>query len=246
MLPRTAGVPARGVPAPDPDNDGVTIEALVFDFDGLLMDTESSALASWQHEWRQHGLELDRSTFFADHGGDVTEERYAALARAVGPTYAREPSHARRLAHRDRLNTGLGLSPGIASWLDRARELRLRLAVASSSPREWVRALLAGAGYLDRFELMACGDEVAQPKPDPGVYLLALQRMDLPAARAIAIEDSPHGVAAAQGAGMRCVAIPNSHTSPARFATADLLLTSAAQIGLDEALRPFGGSAALA
>jgi HAD superfamily hydrolase (TIGR01509 family) len=225
---------------------GVTVEAVVFDFDGLLMATESSALASWQYEWRQHGLELDQSTYFADHGGDVTEARYAALARAVGPTYAREPSHARRLAYRDQLNTRLGLSPGIASWLDRARELCLRLAVASSSPRDWVQTLLAGVGYLDRFELLACGDEVAQPKPDPGVYRLALQRLDLPAARAIAVEDSPHGVAAAQAAGMRCVAIPNPHASPARFRTADLLLASAAQKGLDEVLRSLGGSAALA
>jgi HAD superfamily hydrolase (TIGR01509 family) len=221
----------------------VTVEAMVFDFDGLLMDTESSALASWQYEWRQHGLELDRSTFFADHGGNVNEERYAALARAVGPTYARKPSHARRLAYRDQLNAGLGLSPGIASWLDRARERCLRLAVASSSPREWVQTLLASVGYLDRFELMACGDEVAQPKPDPGVYRLALQRLDLPAAQAIGVEDSPHGVAAARAAGMRCVAIPNPHANPARFAAADLLLTSAAQTGLDEVLRSLGESA---
>jgi HAD superfamily hydrolase (TIGR01509 family) len=223
---------------------GVTIEAVVFDFDGLLMDTESSALASWQYEWRQHGLELDQATFFADHGGDVTEERYAALARAAGPAFAREHSQARRLAYRDQLNAGLGLSPGIASWLDRARDLGVRLAVASSSPRAWVRRLLGSVGYLDRFELLACGDEVTEPKPDPGVYLLALQRLGLPAARAIAVEDSPHGVAAARAAGMRCVAIPNPHANPARFGAADLLLASAAQAGLDEVLRSLGGPAA--
>jgi HAD superfamily hydrolase (TIGR01509 family) len=223
----------------------VTIEAVVFDFDGLLMDTESSALASWQHEWGQYGLELDLTTFFADHGGDITEERYAALAQAVGPTFARQTSHARRLAYRDQLNAGLGLSPGIASWLDRARELGLRLAVASSSPREWVHTLLARVGYLDRFEVTTCGDEVAEPKPDPGVYLLALRRLGLSAARAIAVEDSPHGVVAAQAAGMRCVAIPNPYADPARFGAADLLLTSAEQAGLDEVLRSLGGSAGL-
>jgi HAD superfamily hydrolase (TIGR01509 family) len=215
----------------------VAIEAVVFDFDGLLMDTESSALASWQYEWRQYGLELDLDTFFADHGGDVTEDRYARLAQAVGPAFARDASHARRTAYRDRLHAVLGLAPGIPQWLDRARERGTRLAVASSSPREWVQGLLDGVGYLARFELMACGDEVARPKPDPGVFLLALERLGLPADRAIAVEDSPHGVAAARAAGMRCVAIPNPHANPARFAQADLLLTSAAQAGLDEVLR---------
>ena len=226
------------------DNGGVAVEAVVFDFDGLLMDTESTMLASWRYEWKQHGLELDVDTFFADHGGDVTHERYAKLARAVGPDFDQAASHARRLAYRDRLHASLGLAPGIARWLDQAQELGIRLAVASSSPGFWVRGLLAGVNCLDRFELMACGDEVARPKPDPGVYLLALERLALPAERAIAVEDAPHGVAAAQAAGMRCVAIPNRHASTARFAAADLLLTSAAQAGLTEILEPLGGSPA--
>ena len=61
----------------------MSIEAVIFDFDWLLMDTESTGLASWQWEWRQHGLELDVAAFFADHGGDVTEERYARLAELL-------------------------------------------------------------------------------------------------------------------------------------------------------------------
>ncbi len=221
----------------------VVVEAVVFDFDGLLMDTESSMLASWQHEWRQHGLELDASTFFADHGGDLTDERYADLARLVGAAYDREASNARRIAHRDQLNAALGLSPGMAQWLCQAAELGIRLAVASSSPGTWVRRLLASVGCLERFELITCGDEVPTPKPDPGVYLLALRRLGLCAAQAIAVEDSPHGVAAAKAAGMRCVAIPNRNANPAAFTAADLVLTSAAQAGLDEILRLVGGQA---
>jgi HAD superfamily hydrolase (TIGR01509 family) len=210
--------------------------AVVFDFDGLLMDTESSSLESWRFEWRQWGVELDPGTFFADHGGDLTQERYARLAAAAGPEYSLEVSHARRIAHRDELNAGLGLAPGIEGWLDEGRELGLRLAVASSSPQEWVRGLLARTGYLDRFEVLAYGDEVAAAKPDPGIYLLALERLGLTGDDAIAVEDSPHGVVAAQGAGLRCVAIPNPHADPARFGAADLLLASAGQLSLAQAL----------
>lgn len=203
--------------------------ALIFDFDGLLMDTETTMLASWQYEWRQYRLELAADGFFPDHGGDLTEDRYAQLAKAVGPGYDRDTSHARRSEYRDRLNAALELAPGIGAWLDEARELGLRLAVASSSPRAWVTRLLDQVGHLDRFEIVVCGDEVERVKPDPGVYLLALEQLGLAPHEAVAFEDSPHGVAAAKAAGLRCVAVPNQHTDPAHFGAADVLLGNAAE-----------------
>jgi HAD superfamily hydrolase (TIGR01509 family) len=215
----------------------MTIEAVIFDFDGLLMDTEGTMVASWQYEWRQHGLELDLAAFLADHGGDLTQERYGDLARAVGPGYDRPASHARRLAYRNTLNSQLGLLPGIGAWLDEALRLGLRLAVASSSPRSWVGGMLDRSGYRDRFETIACGDEVAAPKPDPAVYLLALTRLGVPASAAVAIEDAPHGVAAARAAGLRCVAIPGVFGDMARFALADVVLASAADRDLPGLLR---------
>jgi HAD superfamily hydrolase (TIGR01509 family) len=214
--------------------------AILFDFDGLLMDTESSMLASWQHEWRQHGLELDTTAFWADHGGDVSQERYADLARAVGPGYNRAASHARRLAFRDELNRGLGLSAGMADWLAQARAARMRLAVASSSSLSWVSEHLSRAGCLEDFDVLAGGDEVAAHKPAPDVYLLALDRLGVRPSTAVAVEDSAHGVAAAKAAGLRCIAIPNSHTDPGRYGAADLVLASAADMALSQALELAG------
>jgi HAD superfamily hydrolase (TIGR01509 family) len=222
----------------------VAIQAVIFDFDGLLMDTEGTMLASWQFEWRQHGLELDTTTFFADHGGDMTRARYADLASAVGPGYDPLASHKRRVDFRDGLNAELGLLPGIAQWLDQARLKGLRLAIASSSPRAWVRGLLARTGYLGEFEVIACGDEVAAPKPDPAVYALALARLGLPGRNAVAVEDAAHGVAAAHQAGLRCVAIPGSHADVRRFAAAELLLSSAADMDLADMLSALGLAAA--
>jgi HAD superfamily hydrolase (TIGR01509 family) len=213
----------------------------VFDFDGLLMDTESSLLASWQYEWRQHGLELDLSTFWVDHGGDVTHERYLRLAEAVGPSFDHAASHARRVAYRDLLNRELGLCPGIGGWLGQARAAGLRLAVASSSPADWVRPLLSAAGELHHFEVFAFGDEVGRPKPAPDVYQLAVDRLGAAAGQVVAVEDSAHGVAAAKAAGLRCVAIPHAHSDPARFGAADLVLRSAADMPLTEVLARLGG-----
>jgi len=217
----------------------------VFDFDGLLMDTEGTMLASWQHEWQQHGLSLDLRTLLPEHGGDQTQERYAALAEAVGPGYDRRVSHARRVAFRNDLNAKLGLLPGIARWLDEAAAMRLRLAVASSSPRAWVSGLLTQAGYLDRFEALACGDDVTTgPKPDPAVYLLALRLLGLPAGAVLAVEDAPHGVVAAHAAGLRCVAIPGPLRDRASFAEADLVLGSAADARLSDVLGSLSATAA--
>ncbi|AEV86237.1 phosphatase [Actinoplanes sp. SE50] len=214
----------------------MAIEALIFDFDGLLMDTETTLLDSWRWEWRQHGLRLDESGFFADHGGDTSEIRYAALAAAVGPGFDRSASHARRTAYRERAHAALGLATGISAWLAEAERRGLRLAVASSSAGAWVRTNLARTGDLPRFEVLACGDEVPADKPDPAVYHLALHRLGLTADRAVAFEDSPHGVTAARAAGLRCVAIPNPHTPHARYRHADTLLPSAATTILSEVL----------
>ncbi|MET8148054.1 HAD family hydrolase [Actinoplanes sp. NPDC049668] len=214
----------------------MAIKALIFDFDGLLMDTESTLLESWRWEWRRHGLELDPAGFFADHGGDANEPRYAALAAAVGGVYDRGASHALRMAYRAELNAALGPAPGIVGWLDRAGELGLRLAVSSSSPITHVGPMLDQVALRARFEVLATGEEVAAHKPDPAVYLLALDRLGLQAEEAVAFEDTAHGVAAAQAAGLRCVAVPNPHADHARFAAADLLLSSAADLPLDRVL----------
>jgi putative hydrolase of the HAD superfamily len=208
------------------------IDALVFDFDGLLMDTETASLRVWQYLWREHGLELDVSTFFAPHGGDVIAERYARLAAAVGPAFDHDEAHRARLSYREEVHATLDLAAGIARWLDEARDLGIRLAVASSSHRDWVVDHLDRVGYLDRFELLACGDEVGTVKPDPAVYLLALERLGVPAERAMAFEDTVHGVAAAKAAGLRCVAIPHPHADPAAFTAAERVLTSAADVPL--------------
>jgi HAD superfamily hydrolase (TIGR01509 family) len=214
----------------------MAVAAVLFDFDGLLMDTETTSLRSWQHEWRFHGLELDTQHFFAEHGGDLSQARYAQLAAAVGPAYDQAASHARRTAYREQLHQDLGLLPGLADWLQEAATLGLRIAVATSSGRGWAAGHLSHAGVLTAFEFLACGDEVAHPKPDPGVYHLALQRLALPARQVVAVEDSPHGVAAAQAAGLRCVAIPNPHLDPARFNAADLVLSSAREMSLEEVI----------
>jgi beta-phosphoglucomutase-like phosphatase (HAD superfamily) len=216
---------------------GTDFDAIVFDFDGLLMDTESTLVESWRAEWAFHGLNLDlNDDFWPGHGGDVTEHRYARLAALVGPTFDRTASHARRLAHRERLHQSMELCPGIGGWLSDAPPLALRLAIASSSPLPWVREHLSRVGMFDTFDVIATGDQTTIHKPDPEVYLLALERLGVPGEAAVAVEDTPHGIAAARSAGMATVAIPNPYMDLAAFDSADLVLTSATELPLADVL----------
>ncbi|MEV6287366.1 HAD-IA family hydrolase [Kribbella sp. NPDC051770] len=220
----------------------VDIEAVVFDFDGLLMDTETTMVESWQAEWAYHGLSLDLADdFWPGHGGDMSESRYERLAALV-PGFDRTASHARRTAHRDRLHASMDFRPGIREWLLEARELGLRVGIASSSARPWVVGHLERVDAVELFDVVATGDEVEAHKPDPAVYELALARLGegvgegapLAGRAALAVEDTPHGVAAAAAAGMRTVGIPNPYVDPA---TIDgLVLASAEQLTLSETI----------
>lgn len=223
--------------ASDPDR---VVAAVVFDFDGLMMDTESTLLRSWQYEWQQWGLVLDTADFFGDHGGDLNSLRMSTLERAVGEGFDPHLSHRRRTVFRDELHASLPLLPGISEWIDQATQLGIRLAVASSSPRPWIDEHLGRAGVLDRFEVVATGEEVTRHKPAGDVYALALERLGVAAAQAVAVEDTPHGVAAAHAVGLACVAIPNQFCVPNRVAHADLVLRSAADLELSEALSVVG------
>lgn len=218
----------------------VGVQAVVFDFDGLLMDTESTSVQSWQAEWAYHGLELDLQEFWPGHGGDTSEIRYGRLAAAVGDSFDQEASHARRMAHRARLHSDMDFRPGIRDWLAAARELELTLAIASSSDSRWVRGHLERVGAIDLFDLIVTGDQVSTHKPDPAIYELALRRLGVSGEEAIAVEDTAHGVAAAQAAGMLSVAIPNPYVDPAAVVAADLVLGSADQLLLSDLLLSVG------
>lgn len=215
---------------------GNHVRAVIFDFDGLLMDTESTSLASWHDEWAAWGLTLDHDTFFAPHGGDMTEYRYELLADAVGGEFDRALSEARRTERRDALNAALPLRAGIDDWLTQADDLGLLRAVASSSDTAWVERHLDQVSALGRFHLIVGGDQVSAHKPSPDVYLLALARLGVEPSEAVAVEDTAHGVTAAQAAGLACVAIPNPQVDPVQVSHAELVLTSALDCPVDEAI----------
>jgi HAD superfamily hydrolase (TIGR01509 family) len=210
------------------------IRALVFDFDGLILDTEEPVYRSWLEVYQAHGEELPFDRWVQIVGSTTTgfHPQYH-LEERLGRPLPKEVLD-RRIGRRTEMILANAVLPGVVQHLDAARELGLRVGVASSSTREWVSGHLARLGILDRFECLRCRDDVAHAKPEPDLYLAVLDCLGVQAAAAIAIEDSPNGVTAAKRAGMRCVAIPNSITARLDLTEADLRLTSLAEVTLRE------------
>ena len=214
----------------------------MFDFDGLILDTEEPVYRSWLEVYAAHGEELPferwiqivGSTTAGFHPQHHLEER---LGRPL-PQDVLD----RRIHRRTEMILAQGLLPGVAPRIDEARAIGLKLGVASSSTQDWVRGHLARLGILDRFECIRCRDDVEHAKPEPDLYLAVLACLDVEAADAVAIEDSPNGVAAAKTAGMRCVAIPNSITRRLDLGQADLVLGSLAEVTLPDLLERLPGS----
>ncbi len=204
------------------------MEAVIFDFDGLILDTESTLFAAWQRTYAEFGVELPLSLWTANIGGYSYEAFHPMdhLERLTGQTLDRDTINQRRREWYWGQVYVQDVMPGVRAAVDAAAEMGLKLGVASSSDRKWVTGHLERLDLLDRFDALVCGDEVARVKPDPELYRTALDTLGVPAARCFAVEDSPKGVAAAKGACLYCVAVPNPVTETLDLGACDWRLES--------------------
>jgi len=215
----------------------MSIEALVFDFDGLSLDTEGPVFTAWREEFDAHGCPpLTIEEWSAEIGTTGGLDLVALIrARATRPV-DEDALHHRRRVRRDELLLHETTRPGVHAWLDEADAAGLGLAIASSSPLDWVETHLARLGLRNRFAYLACFGFGITSKPAPDTYLAACAALGVEPAAAIAIEDSPHGVAAAKAAGLYCIAVPHEITEQLDLSGADLRLTSLADVSLREVL----------
>ena len=213
----------------------MALEAVVFDFDGTILDTESSELTAWLEEYARHDVPFDRVAWLAAIGGSGGGTDPAGeLARAVGNGFDPAATRSRQQARWLELVGEAELLAGVEDRLDEADELGLRLAVATSSGEGWAGGHLRRLGLLDRFAAVCTRDDVARVKPDPELYLLACERLGVAPERAVAIEDSANGVRAANAAGLFTVAVPNPVTAGQDHGHADLRVASLTELSLRE------------
>ena len=215
------------------------IRALIFDFDGLIVNTESPAFQSWQETYAAYGQELHFEQWVLSVGTYGQSERVAELQRLVGYALDTGAIEAQRNARHLPLVEAQPILPGVVDRIADAQRLGLKLGLASSSPRDWVEGHLARRGLLHHFDALCTRDDpdVGVAKPDPAVYLAALRALGVAAHEAIALEDSPNGVQAATRAGIFTVAIPNDVTRRMGDACSDLKLDSLADMTLEQMIQ---------
>jgi HAD superfamily hydrolase (TIGR01509 family) len=213
------------------------IEALIFDFDGLILDTETPEFMAWQEIYRTFACELPLPMWQQGIGTLNGFDPLAYLATLVQRPFDPTDIQAQHRQRNTALNEQQPIMPGVLDYLSEARQLGLKLGIASSSPHSWVDAHLARLGLTHHFDVVRCRDDVHnRPKPAPDVYLAAISALAVAPTAALALEDSANGALSAKRAGLWCVAVPNTVTSSLNFDHTDYQLAALTDMSLTQLL----------
>jgi len=213
------------------------IKALIFDFDGLILDTETPEVFVWQNIYKEHGFELPVEECAETVGGygisDFNPSRH--LAHLSGGRLDPVPLQARYRREADALIHANPILPGVMDMIHEAQANGLKVAIGSSSPHSWVDSHTQRLDIYHHFDPIVCQDDVApgRTKPHPDIYLKALEGLGVEKSEAVVFEDSPNGVLASQRAGVFVVAVPNALTAKMNV-KGDLTVPSLAELSLQD------------
>ena len=209
-----------------------TIKALIFDMDGTLIDSERIHWQAWKETLAVCGMDVPDYGDFKKYVGISDEYMAQEFSDAAESELDPAGLVSRKCRTYLELVPQISLLPGVRQTLDRWRD-RCHLAIASSSPRSELVAILGHHGLEDRFDHVVGGDMVARKKPDPEIYQLVVGLFGLSPSACVAFEDSQSGVAAAKGAGLVAVAVPHAMSADHDFSEADLTLNTLSEFDED-------------
>ncbi|SRR5579883_712932 len=216
------------------------MNGIIFDFDGTILDTEQTELAAWQFVYNEYNCILPLEHWHKRIGTD--DENFDPILYLEKLIGTQIDAHALTLRRRAKLKTLIAdLQPlaGVVDWLIAAKNLGMKIAIASSSPRYWVESHLERTALLKYFDEIVTREDVKTVKPNPEIYLLTLKRLGISPEKTIAIEDSPSGAAAAIAAKIRCLVIPNGVTAKLDFPSEARKIQSLSEFTLHEILHFF-------
>ncbi len=212
-------------------------KGFIFDFDGLILDTESPQFLIFRDEFAKYGVAFTYQDWWKVIGTGFAEYNpFEHLASLAGDHHNSEYFHQlidRQIA--EKLDQAQPF-PGVVPFIQAARRLKIPMAVASSSERSWVRGQLKRLGLLGSFSSVITADDVSQVKPDPELYLVAARSLKLHPAECIAFEDSLNGIKSAKAAGIYCIAIPNEITLEMPLQMADQIVRSFSDLRIQDLL----------
>jgi HAD superfamily hydrolase (TIGR01509 family) len=221
----------------------MALKGFIFDFDGLIIDTEMPGFLSWQEIFAQYSLPFTFDNWKKTIGtGPTAYDPAVDLCGLVNDGL--DPAELR--AQQTKLNiariSNEPILPGVKEFILEAKKQKMRLTVASSSKRAWVIGHLTRLGLLDAFEAVFTSEDVQFVKPNPELFILALRFMELAPEEVIVFEDSPNGLIAAKAAGIFRVAVPNVITRTMDLSHADLIVDSFLALDLKNLQQTFSTS----
>jgi HAD superfamily hydrolase (TIGR01509 family) len=220
----------------------MALKALIFDFDGLMVDTEQSIFNAYRKIFTEHGAELPLSTWEGIIGSTGHRDRiFLDLEQQIGRPVDRDDLRERARQEHHGISSQLPAIDGVATQIADAQRLGLGLGVASSSTVAWVHGHLQRLGLIQHFGILCTREDVVEVKPNPEIYALAAYRLGVEPQEAVALEDSPNGIASAKAAGLFCVAIPNPLTASMNLDAADMHVPTLAALSLDNIAERLGG-----
>lgn len=218
------------------------LQGILFDFDGLILDTETPIFQAWQEMYRKYGEELILEDWAEILGKSVEEmEPLKDFFRDLDSDNDQQ-SILEQISRRElELVEKQRPLPGAIELIQKASEGGLKLGIVSSSDLKWVRTHLQRLRLENYFDDVSCADEVSEAKPDPALYHLGLKKMNLTPEKVVVLEDSPYGILSAKRAGLYCIAVPNQITRQLPYykngGTPDLILDSLHSFPWDELMK---------
>jgi HAD superfamily hydrolase (TIGR01509 family) len=213
------------------------LKALIFDFDGVILDTETPEVLVWQSIYKEHGFELPVDEWQKTIGGYGISD-FDAAEHLSHLSMGRLDPASLRVGYRkeaDEIIHASPVMPGVVSMIEQAKDRGLQVAIGSSSPHSWVDTHTRRLGIFDYFDHIICQDDVphGRTKPNPDIFLKALDQLNVKKGAAVIFEDSPNGVLAARRAGIFVVGVPNPLTARLGV-TGDITVPSLADLSLHE------------
>jgi putative hydrolase of the HAD superfamily len=211
----------------------MTLKGFIFDFDGLILDTEKPGFLAWKEIFDRFGQPFALEDWKKAIGtGPSAFDPALHLCELVQDSLDPAQLHVEQLSIANKIIRTQPILPGVLELIHEIKASGRKLAIASSSPRSWVIGHLSRLALIPYFDIILTAEDVQHVKPEPDLYLLALSKLDLAPAEAVVFEDSPNGILAANAAGITCIAVPNEITRTMDISHADVIFNSFTEISL--------------
>jgi putative hydrolase of the HAD superfamily len=211
----------------------MTIKGFIFDFDGLILDTEKPGFLAWKEIFDRFDQPFALEDWKKAIGtGPSAFDPALHLCALVQDSLNPARLHEEQLSIANKIIRTQSILPGVLEFIQEVKSAGRKLAIASSSPRSWVIGHLSILELSQYFDVILTAEDVMNVKPAPDLYLLALSKLELAPSEAVVFEDSPNGILAANAAGITCIAVPNEITRTMDISHADITVDSFKEITL--------------